>query len=172
MLSRYNPTWIETKYLLVQSLKDILNLNVYDYNDHRKNTLMSAASFDLSKLLDDSTQEGIIAPLLKDGKDRGELRFDVNYYPVIEPEEGKEEILDSSTFFCAIFLRALIAVLLFFSRRNRASHCPSSQGTRPEQVTLRRPQPTRPGLYQRLQFLLLLHSLLQTHHKSSLGSAL
>ena len=98
-LSRYNPTWIETKYLLVQSLKDILTLNVYDFNDHRKNTLMAAASFDLSKLLDDATQEGIVAPLLKDGKDRGELRFDVNYYPVVEPEEGKEEILDSSTFF-------------------------------------------------------------------------
>jgi len=99
VLSRYNPTWIETKYLLVQSLKDILTLNVYDYNDHRKNTLMSTATFDFSKLIEDSTQEGIIAPLLKDGKERGELRFDVNYYPVIEPEEGKEDIQQSSAFF-------------------------------------------------------------------------
>lgn len=116
---------------------------------------MAAASFDLSKLLDDATQEGIVAPLLKDGKDRGELRFDVNYYPVVEPEEGKEEILDSSTFFSATLLLLgtmfIARTSFFFSCRNRASHRPSSQGTRPEQVALRRPQPTRPGLHQRLQ---------------------
>lgn len=114
MKSRYNPAWIETKYLLVQSLKDILTLNVYDYNEHRKNTLMSTATFDLSKLLEDSTREGILAPLLKDGKERGELRFDVNYYPVIEPEEGKEEILDSSMFFCATFLLGTMFIAFFF----------------------------------------------------------
>ncbi|KDR84854.1 hypothetical protein GALMADRAFT_107257 [Galerina marginata CBS 339.88] len=92
----YNPTWVETKYLLINSLKDNLTLNMYDYNDHRKNTLMSSATFEFEKLLEDSTQEGIVSPLLKDGKTRGELRYDVNYYPVIEVEEGKEELLDSS----------------------------------------------------------------------------
>jgi hypothetical protein len=150
VLSRYNPTWIETKYLLVQSLKDILTLNVYDYNDHRKNTLMSAASFDLSKLLEDSTQEGIIAPLLKDGKDRGELRFDVNYYPVVEPEEGKEDILDSSTFFCAIFLptRHSVHCRTFFQlsescvsssikprNSTRASHSPATSTHSPGSIS-------------------------------------
>ncbi|KAF8971456.1 C2 domain-containing protein [Flammula alnicola] len=92
----YNPTWMETKYLLVHSLKDILEMIVYDFNDHRKNTLMSSASFPFEKLLEDPTQEGVVSPLLKDGKQRGELRFDINYFPVIEPEEGKEEVLQST----------------------------------------------------------------------------
>ncbi|KAH9487059.1 hypothetical protein JR316_0001125 [Psilocybe cubensis] len=92
----YNPTWMETKYILINSLKDRLDLNVLDYNDHRKNTLMGSATFELAKLLEDSTQEDLVSPLLKDGKERGELRYDVNYYPVVEVEEGKEELLDST----------------------------------------------------------------------------
>ncbi|CAA7258740.1 unnamed protein product [Cyclocybe aegerita] len=92
----YNPTWMETKYILVNSLHETLVLSLYDYNDHRKNTLMSSAQFDLGKLQEDSTQEDIVSPLLKDGKERGELRYDVNYFPVLEPEEGKEEVLDST----------------------------------------------------------------------------
>jgi len=92
---RYNPTWAETKYLLVHSLQDVLDLNLYDFNDHRKNSLLSTASFPFSKLLEDATQEGVTSQLLKDGKERGELRYDVNYFPIIEPEEGKEDIINS-----------------------------------------------------------------------------
>lgn len=72
---------------------------------------MSTSTFDLSKLLEDSIHEGIVTPLLKDGKERGELRFDVNFYPVIEPEEGQEEILDSSASFSAIFLLGTMFIL-------------------------------------------------------------
>lgn len=53
---------------------------------------MSSTSFELSKLLEDATQEGLQAPLLKDGKERGELRYDVSYYPILEAEEGKEPV--------------------------------------------------------------------------------
>jgi Ca2+-dependent lipid-binding protein len=91
----YNPTWSETKYLLVNSFQDVLDLNLYDFNDHRKNSLLSTASFPFSKLLEDATQEGLVSQLLKDGKERGELRYDVNYFPIIEPEEGKEDIINS-----------------------------------------------------------------------------
>ncbi|KAF5377486.1 hypothetical protein D9615_005116 [Tricholomella constricta] len=86
----YNPTWMETKFLLVNSLNESLILNLWDYNDHRKDSLMGSASFELSKLLEDATQEEIRSPILKDGKERGELRYDVSYYPVLEPEEGQE----------------------------------------------------------------------------------
>ncbi|KJA26087.1 hypothetical protein HYPSUDRAFT_133560, partial [Hypholoma sublateritium FD-334 SS-4] len=92
----YNPTWNETKYLLVHSLQDTLDFQVYDYNDHRKDTLMSSASFLFSKLIDDQTHENLTSPLLKEGKTRGEIRYDINYFPCIEPEEGKEEVLDSN----------------------------------------------------------------------------
>ncbi|TFY64762.1 hypothetical protein EVG20_g5845 [Dentipellis fragilis] len=96
--STHNPTWNETKFLLVNNLTDNLILSVYDYNEHRKDTELGASTFELSKLVEDATQENLEIPILKDGKDRGELRFDVTYYPVLKPEmnaSGVEELPES-----------------------------------------------------------------------------
>ena len=71
-------------------------LNLLDFNDHRKDTPLGSATFSLSMLLEDQTHEDIVSTILQDGKDHGELRYDVNYFPVIEAEEGKEEVLNSS----------------------------------------------------------------------------
>ncbi|KAH8835823.1 C2 domain-containing protein [Flagelloscypha sp. PMI_526] len=95
-LNTYNPTWAETKFLLINNLSESLTLNLYDYNDKLKNQLLGSTSFDLSKLHEDSSQEGIVSQLLKDGKDRGELRYDVSFYPVLTPEEGGDEAPDSN----------------------------------------------------------------------------
>ncbi|KAI6045089.1 tricalbin [Pisolithus marmoratus] len=90
----YNPTWAETKFILVNTLQDPLVLNVMDYNEHRKDSQLGSATFELQKLLDDATIESVELPILKDGKDRGLLRFNLSYYPVLKPEmiEGKEEL--------------------------------------------------------------------------------
>lgn len=87
---------------MVNSLQEPLVLSLFDYNDHRTDTELGAATFDLSKLLEDATQEGINSTVLKDGKDRGELRYDVSYYPVLKPVlvDGKEEIPETSECFC------------------------------------------------------------------------
>jgi len=61
-----------------------------DYNDHRQNALLGSASFALEVLEQDATQEDISSPILKDGKDRGELRFEVNFYPVISLSNTSE----------------------------------------------------------------------------------
>jgi Ca2+-dependent lipid-binding protein len=76
-------------------LHERLVFDLYDHNDHRANTKLGSTFFELEKLQQDSVHEGIVSQLLKDGKDRGELRYDVSYFPVIEPEEGKD-IPDSS----------------------------------------------------------------------------
>lgn len=98
---------METKFILINSLSENLILHLYDYNDHRKNTLLSTATFELSKLVDDASHEGIVSPLLKDGKERGELRYDVTYYPVLEVPEGSTEVPESSTlvhcYYCCLF---------------------------------------------------------------------
>lgn len=52
---------------------------------------MGVANFDLSKLIEDATQEGIVAPILKDGKDRGDLRFDVSFFPALKQDEETAE---------------------------------------------------------------------------------
>lgn len=46
--------------------------------------------------MEDAEHNDITAPLLREGKNRGELKYDVRYYPVVEPEPGKEELADSS----------------------------------------------------------------------------
>ncbi|KAG6891051.1 hypothetical protein C0995_014139 [Termitomyces sp. Mi166 len=86
----FNPTWNETKFVLVNSLQESLVLKLWDYNDHRKDFLMGSTSFELSKLLEDATQEDIRSLILKDGKERGEVRYDVSYYPVLEAAEGEQ----------------------------------------------------------------------------------
>ncbi|CDO75883.1 hypothetical protein BN946_scf184672.g16 [Trametes cinnabarina] len=93
-----NPTWMETKFLLVNSLTENLILRLWDYNDHRANTDLGFATFDLALLEQDATQENIEVPILKDGKERGRIRFDVNFYPVLKPEVdagGKETLPDT-----------------------------------------------------------------------------
>jgi Ca2+-dependent lipid-binding protein len=73
-------------------------LNLIDYNEHRKDTPLGATTFELEKLLEDATQEGLELPILKDGKDRGMIRFGINYFPVLKPEtvEGKEILPQTS----------------------------------------------------------------------------
>lgn len=89
---------METKFILVNSLQDSLVLNLLDYNDHRKDTPLGAATFELQKLLEDATQEGLELPVLKDGKDKGMIRLNVNYFPVLKPESvnGKDNLPQTS----------------------------------------------------------------------------
>jgi Ca2+-dependent lipid-binding protein len=89
---------VETKFILVNSLNESLILHLWDYNDHRKDTLLGTATFELAALAEDSSHDGIVTPLLKDGKDRGELRYDLEYYPILAPEEGSTEVPESSMF--------------------------------------------------------------------------
>ncbi|CAE6421986.1 unnamed protein product, partial [Rhizoctonia solani] len=74
--STYNPHWGEVKFLIINSLTETLNLSLLDHNDHRRDTELGNASFELSALADDATQEGLVKKVLKDGKERGEIKFD------------------------------------------------------------------------------------------------
>lgn len=73
----YNPYWGEVKFILINSLTETLTLSILDHNDHRKDTDLGTASFELSKLEADATQEGLISKVLRDGKEKGEVKFDV-----------------------------------------------------------------------------------------------
>ena len=90
---------METKFILVNSLTESLTLRVWDYNEHRTDTDLGFATFDLSKLEADATHENLEQSILKDGKHRGTVRFDVNFYPVLKPEVdagGVETLPDTS----------------------------------------------------------------------------
>lgn len=141
--SRSNPSWDETLLILVCSLQESLVLNLFDYNDHRPDTELGSVNFELAKLLDDSKQEGINDIVLKDGKDRGTLRYDIAYYPVLKPTmvDGKEELPETSMLsyiFCHYF--ELFNGDILFRCWYCAFNDPSSQGTRCLQVNVWRTQ--------------------------------
>ena len=117
--------------MLINSLTDNLVLTVMDYNDHRKDTELGASIFELGKLEEDATQEDLSLPILKDGKERGELRFDVSYFPVLKPqvnESGVEEQPESSASPSFFRVPSLICILAS-RRRHRAIYNSSSQRT-------------------------------------------
>ena len=67
----------------------------------RNDIIRDLWSFVVSVLEQDATQENIEVPILKDGKERGCIRFDVNFYPVLKPEVdagGKETLPDTSEY--------------------------------------------------------------------------
>lgn len=71
-----------------------------DFNDHRKDSEIGSASFDMSKLREDASYEGLEAPILKDGKDKGMIRYDVTFYPVLKSSGdtgGKEELPEDTS---------------------------------------------------------------------------
>ncbi|TIA79421.1 hypothetical protein E3P98_03303 [Wallemia ichthyophaga] len=87
--STNNPFWMETKYLLVNSLNDQLVLNVYDYNDYRKDSDIGLATYNIQSLADDPLQEHVMTKLYNNGREKGDIIFDLSYYPVMEPpKEG------------------------------------------------------------------------------------
>lgn len=88
--STSTPSWNETQFVLVNSLADVLNLNIFDYNEHTKDDLIGTVSQELKGFEEDPEQDGIVSRIIHGGKDRGELRYDINYYPTIQPEKKED----------------------------------------------------------------------------------
>ena len=98
--STNNPHWKESKFLLVNSLNDALSLDVIDYNDRRKDQAIGSAVFDLKSLNDDAEQEDLTAPVMLEGKQRGLVKVDLKFFPVMKPNklaDGTEEPLPESS---------------------------------------------------------------------------
>ncbi len=56
-------------------MHETLTLNVLDHNEHRKDSELGTASYQLHDLVEDATREGVVAKVLRDGKERGEIKF-------------------------------------------------------------------------------------------------
>lgn len=89
-----NPYWMETKFLLVNSLNEQLILNVFDYNDHRKDSEIGLATINLQSLDSEPVQEHIGSKLLTSGKERGEIRYDLTYFPCLEAKKDEDGQLE------------------------------------------------------------------------------
>jgi len=98
--STTTPRWNETKTILINSLNDALSFQIFDYNEIRKDRLLGTANFDLKQLEEDAEHENVNGQIMYNAKSRGEITFDVRYYPVLKPkklEDGTEQAPPETT---------------------------------------------------------------------------
>lgn len=89
-----NPRWNETVNIIVTSLKDSLTINLFDYNDIRKDKELGTATFALEQLETDTDHENLHLEVMSGGRPRGILQADVRFFPVLEGtklEDGTQE---------------------------------------------------------------------------------
>jgi Ca2+-dependent lipid-binding protein len=87
--STSNPSFQSTHFLLINTLGDMLTLSLYDYNDHRPDNLLGAVTQELGTLAEDAEQQHV-GKIIGGGKDRGELRYDLSYFPVLTPTKNPD----------------------------------------------------------------------------------
>lgn len=89
-----NPQWGETLYVIITSLNDSLTLQLYDWNEYRKDKELGTATFPLEQLEEIMEHENLQLEVMANGKARGVVQADVRFFPVLESlklEDGTEE---------------------------------------------------------------------------------
>ena len=90
-----NPRYNETIYVIVSSLTDTLNLQVFDYNEFRKDKDLGTAAFALDQCQEVTDHENLQLEVLASGhKHRGVVQADIRFFPVLEGlklENGQEQ---------------------------------------------------------------------------------
>jgi Ca2+-dependent lipid-binding protein len=82
-----NPRWNETHYVIITSFNDSLDIDVYDYNDIRKDKKLGSTSFTLDNVEEVYEHENERLELKHDGKARGVVLADIRFFPVLEPRK-------------------------------------------------------------------------------------
>ncbi|ORX82449.1 hypothetical protein K493DRAFT_342190 [Basidiobolus meristosporus CBS 931.73] len=103
-----NPNWDETFFVLAHNLSETLTLEIFDKEEIKKDRSLGTATFNLVSLLDEPVQDNVIAKVIREGgKERGEVCFDITYYPVVEPiveEDGTTTQIESNHGILKIFV--------------------------------------------------------------------
>lgn len=87
-----NPRWNETFFVIVTNYTDNLTMQVYDYNEVRKDKELGVASFELEKLESEQEHENLQLEILGNGKARGVMQADIRFFPVLKAKK----LLDGS----------------------------------------------------------------------------
>ncbi|CAO1636937.1 unnamed protein product [Parajaminaea phylloscopi] len=97
--STTSPSFKETKFILVKE-QDISNgfliMPVMDFNDHRPDSRLGSASFQLKALEAQPEHDNLSSSVILNGKERGSIEYSLSYYPVIKPQvdaDGKPQPL-------------------------------------------------------------------------------
>ena len=89
-----NPRWNDTIYIIITNLTDSLTLQIYDFNEYRKDKELGTASFPLDQLESVTEHENLQLEVLANGKARGLVQADVRFFPVLQGrtlEDGTAE---------------------------------------------------------------------------------
>ena len=88
-----NPRWNETINIILTSLREPLTIQVYDYNEYRKDKELGVATFNLEQLEADPEKENQQLEVIANGRARGAVQCDIRFFPVLEGqklEDGSE----------------------------------------------------------------------------------
>ncbi|WFC98600.1 hypothetical protein MYAM1_001330 [Malassezia yamatoensis] len=85
------PTYKETKFVLLQKLQGLLTLTTFDFNDRRPDTRLGITNFDLSTLEKNPEPGQLNKAIIYNGRTpQGSLQFSLSYYPVLKPEVAED----------------------------------------------------------------------------------
>lgn len=84
-----DPRWNETIYVIITSLTDALTLQMYDWNEFRKDKELGVATFPLEKLEQEHEHENLTLEVMSSGRGRGVVQADVRFFPVLEGRTGE-----------------------------------------------------------------------------------
>ena len=91
-----NPRWNETLHLIITSLADSLTLQVYDWNEIRKDKELGTATFPLDQLESITEHENLQLEVLGNGKNRGIIQADVRLFPVLEGMKKEDGTMEAA----------------------------------------------------------------------------
>lgn len=79
-----NPRWNETVNVILTSLREPLTIQVYDWNEYRKDKELGVCTFNLEQLEKEPQHENLQLEVLAAGRARGLVQADVRFFPVME----------------------------------------------------------------------------------------
>ena len=79
-----SPHWNETIHIIITSFTDALTLQVFDFNEIRKDKELGTATFALDQVEHSAEHENLQLEVMANGKARGVLQADVRFFPVLK----------------------------------------------------------------------------------------
>ncbi|WPH00738.1 Hypothetical protein R9X50_00356800 [Acrodontium crateriforme] len=79
-----NPKWSETVNIVLTSLKEPLAIQVFDYNEFRKDKELGTCTFNLEQLETQTEHTNQQLTVVANGRERGVVQADIRFFPVLE----------------------------------------------------------------------------------------
>lgn len=88
-----NPTFKETKHVLIKELQGLMVLALMDDKGSRPHTRLGVTQVDLSSLVENPSPGQMNKVIMYGDKALGSVQFSLDYFPVMKPEVGPDGLL-------------------------------------------------------------------------------